>query len=383
MVKRSPTRKTLASLAAELGVSRTTVSNAYSRPDQLSPATRERILAAAKARGYPGPDPTARSLRTRRAGSVGVLLTEHLSYAFEDMASVDFLAGMAEASAGAQTTLTLIPAGPEGEAEATSLVGSAAVDGFVVYSVAAGDAYLAAARGRGLPLVVCDQPTDAGLPFVGIDDRAAIAPAARALIDAGHRHIGILAIRLRLQRHDGPISWQEVQDAEMHVQRSRVMGALDVFAEAGIAPETVPVVTQHINDAHTTRAAAELLLDAHPELTAVLCTTDSMALGVLAYARERGLSVPEDLSVTGFDGIDAAQRLDLATVIQPNKAKGAAAGHMLEKLIAGATDTAGAARAKAGAVSRGVDEAQAVPRRVLQTRFAPGKSVTVPRPRGR
>ena len=87
--------------------------------------------------------------------------------------------------------------------------------------------------------------------------------------------------------------------------------------------------------------------------------------------------------MTGFDGIDAAQRLDLATVIQPNKAKGAAAGHMLEKLIAGATDTAGAARAKAGAVSRGVDEAQAVPRRVLQTRFAPGKSVTVPRPRGR
>ena len=106
-----------------------------------------------------------------------------------------------------------------------------------------------------------------------------------------------------------------------------------------------------------------------------------MALGVLAYARERGLSVPEDLSVTGFDGIDAAQRLDLATVIQPNKAKGAAAGHMLEKLIAGATDTAGAARAKAGA--QGADEAQAVPRRVLQTRFAPGKSVTAPRPRGR
>ncbi|MDU6014507.1 LacI family DNA-binding transcriptional regulator, partial [Corynebacterium sp.] len=137
MVKRSPTRKTLASLAAELGVSRTTVSNAYSRPDQLSAATRARILAAAKARGYPGPAPTARSLRTRRAGAVGVLLTEHLSYAFEDMASVDFLAGMAEASAGAQSMLTLIPAGPEGEAEATSLVGSAAVDGFVVYSVAA------------------------------------------------------------------------------------------------------------------------------------------------------------------------------------------------------------------------------------------------------
>ena len=249
MVKRSPTRKTLASLAAELGVSRTTVSNAYSRPDQLSAATRERILAAAKARGILG-----RTLRpaacTRRAGSVGVLLTEHLSYAFEDMASVDFLAGMAEASAGAQTTLTLIPAGPEGEAEAASLVGSAAVDGFVVYSVAAEDAYLEAARG--LPVVVCDQPTDSGLPFVGIDDRAAIAPAARALVEAGHRKIGVLAIRLKRERHDGPISWGELQGADMHVQRARVMGAMDVFAQAGIAPETVPVVT-HTSTMRTPR----------------------------------------------------------------------------------------------------------------------------------
>lgn len=90
MVKRPHARKTLASLAAELGVSRTTVSNAYNRPDQLSPATRARILAAAAAHGYPGPDPAARGLRMRRAGSIGVVLTEHLSYAFEDMASVDF-----------------------------------------------------------------------------------------------------------------------------------------------------------------------------------------------------------------------------------------------------------------------------------------------------
>src|SRR5690625_4475693 len=96
MVKRSPVRKTLASLAAELGVSRTTVSNAYNRPDQLSPELRERILTAARAHGYSGPDPMARSLRTRRVGSIGVVLTEDLSYAFEDAASVDILAGMAQ-----------------------------------------------------------------------------------------------------------------------------------------------------------------------------------------------------------------------------------------------------------------------------------------------
>ncbi|OFM31797.1 LacI family DNA-binding transcriptional regulator [Corynebacterium sp. HMSC072A02] len=356
MSKRSTT---LASLAAELGVSPTTVSNAYNRPDQLAPATRERILAAAAERGYTGPDPTARSLRTRRQGSLGVLLTEHLSYAFEDMASVDFLAGMAEASAGASTTLTLIPAGPDtvgapNDTQAAQLVGSAAVDGFVVYSVAAGDAYLEAVRRRGLPVVVCDQPTDSGLPFVGIDDRAAIAPAAQALVDASHTRIGILTIRLHRERLDGEVTAEQLAAADMHVQRSRVLGALDVFAQAGLDPSDIPVVTRHINDPRTAYAAAEELLSAHPELTAVLCTTDSMALGVIAYARDHGIAVPEQLSVTGFDGIAPALALGLSTVVQPNKEKGAAAGRMLASLIDGRGD---------------------VPRALLETTFHPGRTV--------
>ncbi|MGV0329360.1 LacI family DNA-binding transcriptional regulator [Corynebacterium guaraldiae] len=356
MSKRSTT---LASLAAELGVSPTTVSNAYNRPDQLAPATRERILAAAAERGYTGPDPTARSLRTRRQGSLGVLLTEHLSYAFEDMASVDFLAGMAEASAGASTTLTLIPAGPDtvgapNDTQAAQLVGSAAVDGFVVYSVAAGDAYLEAVRRRGLPVVVCDQPTDSGLPFVGIDDRAAIAPAAQALVDASHTRIGILTIRLHRERLDGEVTAEQLAAADMHVQRSRVLGALDVFAQAGLDPSDIPVVTRHINDPRTAYAAAEELLSAHPELTAVLCTTDSMALGVIAYARDHGTAVPQQLSVTGFDGIAPALALGLSTVVQPNKEKGAAAGRMLAGLIEG----------DGGA-----------PRTLLPTTFHPGRTV--------
>ena len=65
----------------------------------------------------------------------------------------------------------------------------------------------------------------------------------------------------------------------------------------------------------------------------MLCTTDSMALGVLAYAESVGLSVPDDLSVTGFDGIRTALDRNLTTVLQPNKAKGAAAGRMLFSFI--------------------------------------------------
>src|SRR2546430_16684664 len=70
---------TLASLAAELGVSRTTVSNAYNRPDQLSPELRRRVLETARRLGYSGPDPGARSLRTPKARAVGGLLPAHPS----------------------------------------------------------------------------------------------------------------------------------------------------------------------------------------------------------------------------------------------------------------------------------------------------------------
>lgn len=351
---------TLASIAAKLGVSRTTVSNAYNRPEQLSAELRQRILSTAEQMGYLGPDPTARSLRTRRAGAIGVLLTEHLSYAFDDMASVEFLSGMAE-SAG-NNMLTLVPASPESSVDQVSaqqLLSQAAVDGFVVYSVAQGDPHLQAVRARGLPAVICDQPADElELPFVGIDDRGAIGPAARALVDAGHRDIGILSIRLDRSRHEGLVTPARLEGAQYHVQRSRVLGALDVFAGAGISPAQVPVMECWLNNrAHNVAVAAELL-QAHPQLTAVLCTTDSLAFGVLEYAQSAGIDVPGELSVTGFDGTQLALARDLSTVIQPNRAKGRAAGELLLQLI-------------------GQEDAPS--RVLLETGYNPGTTVAAPR----
>lgn len=361
MAKRSPRKISLASLAQELGVSRTTVSNAYNHPEQLSHELRVRILDVAEKLGYPGPNPAARSLRMRRIGSIGVLLTEHLTYAFEDIASVDFLAGLAEASIGTQTTLTLVPVGPSSASPtaALQLVNSAVVDGFVVYSVAKDDPYLEAANTRGLPTLICDQPTnDDRFPFVGIDDAHAIAPAAHALVTAGHRKIGILCIRLSLDRNDGLVSPQRLETAHHHVQQARVQGALQVFAAAGIDPRTVPIVERHINDPENNIDAARELLTRHPDLTAVLCTTDTMALGVLNYAAAHGINVPEDLSVTGFDGISTALMRNVTTVLQPNKAKGECAGRVLHHMIEGL---------------------QVEPRTILDVGFYPGSTVIGPK----
>src|SRR4249919_1620823 len=157
-MSRSPAprrRATLASLAAELKVSRTTISNAYNRPDQLSPDLRERVLATAKQLGYPGPDPVARSLRTRKAGAVGLVIAEPLTYSFSDPAALNFVAGLAESCEEAGQGLLLVAVGPRRSVdEGSNAVVSAGVDGFVVYAAADDDPYLQRVFQRHLPVVV-------------------------------------------------------------------------------------------------------------------------------------------------------------------------------------------------------------------------------------
>lgn len=318
---------TLASLAAELGVSRTTVSNAYNRPDQLSPELRHRVLETARKLGYPGPDPVARSLRTRRAGAVGLLLTENLSYAFSDPAALGVLEGLALACEDAGVGVHLVPAGPG--KNNVSAVHQAGVDGFVVYSVPDDDPHLAAVLQRPVPTVIIDQPTLPGVDRVAPDDAAAITTVANHLIDLGHREIGVLCMRLSRDRNDGLASVERQRLAHYHVQRTRLGALATAFATAGVAWASVPVVERFDHTAAAGESAARQLLDSRPEVTALICTSDVLALGALTEAARRRLQVPRDLTVTGFDGIADAQRAGLTTVYQPVRDKGRVAGALL------------------------------------------------------
>lgn len=318
---------TLASLAAELGVSRTTVSNAYNRPDQLSPELRRRVLETARRLGYPGPDPVARSLRTRKAGAVGLLLTENLSYAFRDPAAIGFLEGLALACEGAGQGLHLVPANPEREDVAA--VHRAGVDGFVVYSVPDDDPHLQAVLERPLPTVICDQPVNDMLDRVGIDDHAAIGQLANHLIKLGHRRIGVLCMRLGRDRNDGFVSISRQREAHFHVQRARLSGLADAFTAAGVDWSTVPVVERFDHTVDDGQSACAQLLDRDPKLTAIICTSDILAIGAIAEAQRRRFRIPEQLTITGFDGIPEADRAGLTTVRQPVLDKGRAAGKLL------------------------------------------------------
>ena len=333
-MSRSPVprrRATLASLAAELKVSRTTISNAYNRPDQLSAELRDRVLATAKRLGYAGPDPVARSLRTRRAGAVGLLITEPLTYSFSDPAALNFVAGLAEACEEVGQGLLLVAVGPSRSvADGTRAVLAAGVDGFVVYSASDDDPYLQVVLQRQLPVVVVDQPGDVpGVSRVGIDDRAAMRELADYAIGLGHRDIGLLTMRLGRDRRQGLVDPERLRSQHFHVQSERINGVRDAMTAAGLDPDSLTVVESYEHLPTSGGSAAEVALEANPRITALMCTADVLALSAMDYLRAHGIYVPGQLTVTGFDGVPEALSRGLTTVAQPNLEKGRHAGRLL------------------------------------------------------
>jgi DNA-binding LacI/PurR family transcriptional regulator len=334
MATRTAHPPTLADVAAHLGVSRTTVSNAYNRPDQLSPALRERVLVAAGELGYTGPDPMARSLRRGgRAGSLGLVFDHELRYIFSDPAAVLFLSGVAAGCEEQGTGLALVPQLPEGAAE---VVRSALVDGYVMFCTPEDDERLEAVQARGLPYVLVDYSGFATGPRVNVDDRGGARLAAQHLVGLGHRRFGIaLPYRDGADTADGaemlsdPARETVRQRWRCFIRHERLVGWREPIEAAGIDWASVPVGSAPGGNEDTGYHAAAQLLDRADRPTAIICLSDLMAFGVMRAATERGIRVPQDLSVVGFDDIPEATSAALTTIYQPHAAKGEEAVRLL------------------------------------------------------
>ncbi|MQA04449.1 MAG: substrate-binding domain-containing protein [Streptosporangiales bacterium] len=338
-------RPTLDDIAEAAGVSRTTVSNAYNRPDQLSADLRAEVLRTAKRVGYAGPNPVARSLARRRSGAVAVLLDTNLSDAFSDPALSLTLDAFATVLAPDGHAMVLLP-GRSGEAVAdgdgnggpdAEQTRGVQADLAIGCSLADEASALGIVRDRRLPLVTIDGPKRRGALLVGTDDRAGAAAAARHLVELGHRRIGILANRGATGTPGGRADLDLAARSPYRVDRERAAGYLDVLTAAGIPPADVPLQEASGTSRIDAAADAEALLSAEPQLTGLLCMSDELALGAVHAAQRLGRSVPRDLSIVGYDDTPAARFTEpaLTTVRQDLAAKGRLAGELALRRLAG------------------------------------------------
>ena len=303
-----------------------TVSNAFSKPDQLSAPLRERILAAAQDLGYVGPDPAARALAKGTTGAVGVVFTHSLRFAFTDLVATGFLGAIAEELAPTGLSLTLLTSADHGDIVPARDV---AMDGALVYSCDWTSHAVDILHRRRLPLVYVDQDPADDIPSVNVDDRGGAQAAARHLLDLGHRRIGLL-----MSGTHGPFGLLDNPGAadDGHSSRQRLLGWLDELTPAGA---DVISARQDGTGLEQARWGARLLLDRPDRPTAMLCFSDAVAYGALQVAAELGIDVPGQLSVVGFDDNPLATQVrpTLTTVRQDIAAKGRAAAAALTAAI--------------------------------------------------
>ena len=322
-------RMTVKTLAAALGVSPATISNAYNRPDQLSPQLRERILATAEELGYPGPDAAGRTLRMGRADAVGVLLAERLSYAFSDPFAIEFLTGLSEVLEEHGISIVLMPlsrrgtgsSGTDADQSDVTAVRHANIDALTILSLPADHPAAMLARARGIRLVTTSASNDPDSSWVAIDDFGAGVMIGEHLANLGHRDIAVLVETN--QPAGSPGRRLEVAELTFLDYAARVDGLRKAM------PGRVMIVSGGHNSIESGAGATRWLLDRDELPTAVVCLSDVLALGALQALASRGLTTPRHVSVCGFDDIAAAKAANLTTVHQPIRDKGQHVGRLL------------------------------------------------------
>jgi DNA-binding LacI/PurR family transcriptional regulator len=301
-----------------------TASYTYNRPGRVSDQARSKVLAAAAQLGYAGPDPSARSLRRGSTLTLGVVMGEHLNYAFEDPGAVSFLAGIADVCAGRGYGVTILPI--TGAAEDVARIAGAAVDGFIVWTTSDDDPILAAVQAVKRPAVVHGGPAVAGLGLVSIDNRAA-ACAVGALAFAGAQRPAVVSQPLSRDRISMIIGGADIPDVLFPVTRERLAGYRQAAEGAGMRWREVVIAVCARNDAaEAERIAATLLASAEPP-DAIAAMSDQQAAGVVRAARAAGRVIPDDVAVTGWDDAAVAAQLGLTTVAQSLREQGAACAY--------------------------------------------------------
>ncbi|MEU2113066.1 LacI family DNA-binding transcriptional regulator [Streptomyces sp. NPDC087659] len=310
----------LADIAAQAGVSEATVSRVLNGKPGVASTTRESVLAALDVLGYERPV----KLRRRSAGLVGLITPELENPIFPALAQV---IGQALTRQGYTPVLATQTPGGSTEDELTEMLVDRGVSGIIFVSGLHADTTAdmqryEKLRAQGVPFVLVDGfSPQVQAPFISPDDRAAMQLAVTHLVSLGHTRVGLAL---------GPRRFVPVlRKIEGFVKAVRDQLGLD---ERQIESELI----QHsLYTLEGGQAAASALMDRG--CTAVVCASDMMALGAIRAARQRGLEVPGDISVVGFDDSPLIAFTDppLTTVRKPVPAMGQAAVRTLLEEIGG------------------------------------------------
>ena len=305
-------------VARRAGVSASTVSRVLSRPDVVSPDTRQRVLATVEEMGY-APNSVARNLRTRRSDKILVTVPD-ISNPFYSLV-IQGIEGAAQ-RAGYTVLLGNTQQDERHEERYARMLKRKEADGliFLGHRIPKPAAELVAAMAPQCAPVVhgCEYSPALGVASVHIDNAAAAADAMDHLYSLGHRRIGVIT---------GPLI--------SPLSRDRLTGTHD-RARAMNADDQLSVKNGDFT-IESGAALAESLLGQPAPPTAIFCFSDEMAIGALAVAKRRGLLVPGDLSIVGFDDIRFARHVDppLTTVSQPMRQIGENTVRLLLALLRG------------------------------------------------
>lgn len=276
----------LKELAQLLNLSQTTISRALNGYPEVSEATRQRVLRAAKATGY-SPNIAAQRLATGRAGSIGLVLPVSAGRD-TDLHFAEYLSGLGEVATASGVQFVVCPSRPEDEAETFSqLAASGSVDALSISYIRTDDPRLAVVKRLNVPYVVHgrhigDAPD---YPFLDTDNEGAFHDATRLLVQLGHRRIAIL---------NGP--------EHLSFAYRRRIGMTEALAEAGLALESGLRQNSAMTEENGFRGMMGFL-DAAVPPTAVLCSSVILALGATRAIRERGLTIGDDVSIIAFDDV--------------------------------------------------------------------------------
>jgi LacI family repressor for deo operon, udp, cdd, tsx, nupC, and nupG len=317
----APTIRRVAELA---GVSIATVSRTLAHPDKVTEATRNKVLEAVRATGFV-PNRQAVDFRRQATGNV-VLLVRDITNPFY----LDIYRGIEEV-AFANGYRVLMGDAQYDDARVARYVEmgrNRQADGVILMTGWLPDSIPEASLPK--TVIALELIDGSALPFVAIDNRAAAKVAVQHLIDLGHRRIVHITGPMRLTMSSG-----------------RHEGYLDALRDAGLDAD--PALTR-IGDFHfgSGQQAIEALIAEGVDFTAVFCSNDEMAVGAINALRGRGLKVPTDISVVGFDDMDYALSSDppLTSIRQPRREIGRQAMQMLIDLLSG--DPLAAPRVTAG-----------------------------------